>query len=110
MQKIIEACYKGDIFKCPCCKQLKEYYSSGMCTRCYEVNLYHTNKRWRQKHLERMKPVHRKHYLADKIGNMDNIEQLCLRHGFSKDVAEAIAMDGIILDKKMKERGIIKVK
>lgn len=42
-----------------------------------------------------------------RIGNPDRIKAICLEHGFSPDVANAIAMDGIILDKKMKERGII---
>lgn len=47
-------------------------------------------------------------YRIDRIGDMDRIEKLCLEHGFSVDVAKAIAMDGVILDEKMKEKGLVK--
>ena len=42
-----------------------------------------------------------------KVGNVENIKRICLEHGFSEDVAEAIALDGEVLDKKMKEKGVI---
>ena len=40
-------------------------------------------------------------------GNPERLKELCLEYGFSDDIAEAIALDGIVLDKKMKEKGII---
>ena len=110
-QKIVEAHLGGDMFLCPCCNKIKKYYATGICQYCYTRQTYHFNKKYREyclnKAREQTKSGYRKErHLADKIGNMDNIEKLCLEHGFSRDVAEAIAMDGIILDKKMKERGI----
>ena len=36
-----------------------------------------------------------------KIGNPDNIKRICLDYGLSEDVANAIAMDGEVLDKKL---------
>jgi len=42
-----------------------------------------------------------------KIGNFENIKRICIEHGFSEDVANAIAMDGEVLNKKMRERGIL---
>lgn len=39
----------------------------------------------------------------NKIGNVDNIRALCLKHGFSEEAADVIAVDGELLDKKLKE-------
>lgn len=36
-----------------------------------------------------------------KLGNVKNIKRLCLEYGFSEDVAEAIAVDGEMLNKKL---------
>ena len=40
-------------------------------------------------------------------GNPERLKEICLEYDFSDDIAEAIALDGIVLDKKMKEKGII---
>ena len=47
-------------------------------------------------------------YRKKKLGDPIKIKNLCLEHGFSDDIAEAIALNGIILDKKMKEKNIIR--
>ena len=41
--------------------------------------------------------------MEHKIGNVDNIMAICLKHGFSEEVADAIAIDGKLLDKKLKK-------
>ena len=112
VQDLIEACCTGDFFICPGCGKLKKYYATGLCKGCYLKNCYYTNEKFRNLMLKRSKlqtlsGYRHERYLADRIGNMDNIERLCLEHGFSKSVSKAIAMDGVILDKKMKDKGIV---
>ena len=112
MEMLIEPHKKGDVFICQGCNKEKKYYQSGLCSSCYKMNLYYTNEKYRLNCIRAMNRYretdrYKLKSASDKIGNMDNIEKLCLEHGFSPDVAEAIAMDGVILDKKMKEKGII---
>lgn len=40
---------------------------------------------------------------VNKIDNVDNIRAICLEHGFSEEAADAIAIDGELLDKKLRE-------
>ena len=42
-----------------------------------------------------------------KKGNAKNIKRICIDYGLSEDVADIIALDGDVLDKEMKKRGII---
>ena len=86
---------------CKRCKRKREHHAHGLCRSCYQS----TNKN----HREYVKKYSKFRNESKRIGNMDNIENLCLKHGFSEDVAEAIAMNGNILDKKMKERGIVQL-
>jgi len=44
---------------------------------------------------------------VNKIGNVGNIRRICLESGLSEDIADVIAVDGIALDKKMRERGMV---
>jgi hypothetical protein len=103
----VPAHYIGDIFKCPGCNRKKKYCGYGLCKSCCELNEYHTNPRRHKVVIDARNKYEKQKRFHEKIGNMDNIEKICLEHGFSPDVAEAIAMDGIILEKKMKEKGII---
>jgi len=110
-QSIIEAHRQGDTFICSRCNKMKKYYATGLCSSCYNHQRYYTNEKHRKHQLKRAKEqtkagYGKERYLMAKIGNMDNIKKLCLDYDISEDVAEAIAMDGIILDEKMKERGI----
>ncbi len=109
---MIEAHCTGDIFTCPRCDKIRKYYATGLCHACYTHQPYYTNEKYREHKLKKAREQTKSGYrkerrFADKIGNIDSIEKLCLDHGFSKDVATAIAMDGVILDEEMKKRSII---
>lgn len=111
-QKIIQASNQGDLFTCPICNKEKKYSCLGLCRTCYSNEQYHSSEKAREDKKRRCKKqwnegYFKKRYLSNKIGNMDNIEKLCLEYGYDKDVANAIAMDGVKLDKEMKKRGII---
>ena len=42
-----------------------------------------------------------------KVGNTENIKQICKDHDISDEIATAIALDGKVLDQKMRERGML---
>ena len=111
-QKTIQATKQGEMFICPICNKEKKYSCLGLCRTCYNNELYQSSEKVRENKKLRCKKqwdkgYFRKRYYSNKVGNMDNIEKLCLEHGYSKDVANAIAMDGVELDKEMEKRGII---
>jgi len=111
-QNIIEAHHTGDIFLCPKCNKEKKYYSTGLCHTCVGHQQYYTNIKNREYRIRKAREQTKKGYSKrrhqmNKIGNMDSIEKLCLDYGFSKEVATAIAMDGIILDEEMKKRNML---
>jgi len=111
-QKIIQASKQGELFICPICDKERKYACLGLCKTCYNNELYQLSDKvrlTRMKHCKEQfnKGYFKKRHLSNKIGDMDNIEKLCLEKGFSKDVANAIAMDGVVLDLEMKKRGII---
>jgi len=47
-QKVIEACYQGDIFLCPICNKKKRYNCSGLCKTCYSNERYQLSERERR--------------------------------------------------------------
>lgn len=92
---------KNNKIRCRICKKYKlknDFYPSSlkdsnyMCKECFK---------------KQMLPIHKKYNLKRKLGNPIKIKKLCEKYNFSKDVTNAIILDGIILDKEMKKRGII---
>lgn len=111
-QEIIQACHGGQLFLCPVCKQEARYSCLGLCRSCYHTDKYFSDAEFRQRckdkvRKQRLQGYGKKIHLSNKLGNMDNIEKLCLKHGFDAEVAKAIAMDGVFLEEEMKKRGII---
>jgi len=70
---------------------------------------YKTDKSFREKIKKRNREWCRStdYYGRKRRGNPEVIKDICLKYGLSKEVANAIAMNGEVLDLKMKERGIL---
>ena len=64
-------------------------YAKSMCLRCYQKR-YHQKYKWKKK-----------------LGRPALIKEICKDFGISEHVAEAIALDGIVLETEMKKRGIL---
>jgi len=63
---------------------------------------YHTDEAFRKRVIDSHKRWQKKHRLLfGNLGDPEVIKELCKDFGFSDDVAEAIALDGILLDKKL---------
>ena len=67
---------------------------------------YHSDEKFRQARLKSTKKYQRKHCRLG-LGNPKRIKEICKDFGFSEEVCNAIALDGIVLDEVMKKRGII---
>jgi len=104
------------IFVCSVCGESKPYYAKDMCVVCYRkcyyqrpevkerLRKYYSQPKWK----EHKKKYDKEYSKKRRIYNPEKIKNVCLNLGYSNDVATAIALDGIILDKAMKERGIVK--
>jgi len=66
---------------------------------------YHSDEKFRQARLKSTKKYQRKHCRLG-LGNPKRIKEICKDFGFSEEVCNAIALDGIVLDEVMKKRGI----
>jgi len=58
------------------------------------------------KETERRRRLAEIHNLG-KPGDPDTIREMCVDFGISEEIADAIAMDGVVLDNKMKEIGLV---
>ena len=81
-------------FFCKICGENKQHYAKGLCKKCY-----------RKKYMETYTKKYNQQIRKPRI--LEHVKDVCLECGFSSDVVNAIVLDGIVLDNKMKERGII---
>jgi len=86
--------YQGFNLEIPLINEIKEHIKDNDRYRSVTDYVRQTlrNQLDLEKHLN-----FKKRYISNKLGNMDNIEKICLSHGFSKEVAVAvaIALDGV---------------
>jgi len=85
---------------CKRCKRDLKHYAFGFCQSCYEMHRYNTN----PKHKKNRLKINRKYRAKRERENCDNIYALCKKFGFSDDVSLAVAVDGDVLDEKLKEK------
>jgi hypothetical protein len=70
-------------------------------------NRYNTDAAYRNKRKKVMRRWQSEHSSLG-LGDPENIKAICKEFGFSDEVAEAIALDGDMLEKKLKEKKVEK--
>ena len=68
---------------------------------------YHTDKNFRKRVLKNHRKCHIRFKERKKRGDPLLIKAICRDFGLSEHIAEAIALDGIVLETEMKKRGIL---
>ena len=108
-------CNKVRMFVCSVCGNSRPYHAKDMCKKCYTQQPMYREYRRKYYKEYRQRPKYKKYnreyqreYNKKRRNDPKKIRNVCLDLGYSEDIADAIALDGIILDDKMKERGIVK--
>jgi hypothetical protein len=95
-------------------RRIKEYHhkpSVKKRIREYNKIRWGTDPVFRERRLKSIKKYRankgKELYLKRKLGNPEKIKNICLEHGLSEEISDAIAVDGVVLETVMKKRGII---
>jgi len=62
---------------------------------------YHTDEAFKRRVLNNIAKYHKKCQLTRRLGRPEVIKEMCKDYGLSDEVSEAIALDGVLLDKKL---------